>query len=96
MTPFSPDLVLILSDALRKFEEIVQTLEASDKDKEKAHRLLDLLMLFHEQNEQKLAGEMHIPNRLVSFDEPDARPIKKGKKNPDCEFGSTLQISFNR
>ncbi len=90
------DFILILSDALRKFEKIVQTFEASDKDKEKALRLLKLLILLQDQNEQKLAGERHIPNRIVSLDEPDARPIKKGKKHPKCEFGSTLQFSFNR
>jgi len=90
------DFILILSDALRKFEEIVQTLEDSDKNKEKALQLLELLISFQDQNEQKLEGEQHIPNRIVSLDEPDARPIKKGKKHPNCEFGSTLQLSFNR
>lgn len=90
------EILLIFSEALRKFEKIVQTLEGSDNNKEKAQRFLDLLMLFQDQNEQKLAGERHIQNRIVSLDEPDARPIKKGKKHPDCEFGSTLQLSFNR
>ncbi len=90
------DFILILSDALRKFEKIVQTLKNSDKDKKKALQLLKLLILFQDQNEQKLAGEKHIPNRIVSLDEPDARPIQKGKKHPKCEFGSTLQFSFNR
>ncbi|NWH06980.1 hypothetical protein, partial [Desulfobacter latus] len=90
------EALLIFSRGLRTFEKIVQSLEDSDTNKEKVLKLLDLLMLFHKQNEQKLAGEKHIPNRIVSFDEPDARPIKKGKKHPNCEFGSTLQLSFNR
>ncbi len=30
------------------------------------------------------------------MDEPEARPIKKGKKHPKCEFGTTFQASFNR
>lgn len=90
------EFILILSDALQKFKEIVQTLEGSDKDKEKAVQLLNLLILFQVQNEQKLAGERHISNRIVSLDEPDARPIQKGKKHPKCEFGSTLELSFNR
>lgn len=94
--PLFFEALLIFSSGLRTFEKIVQTLEGPDKDKEKALQLLDLLMLFQHQNEQKLAEERHIPNRIVSFDEPDARPIKKGKKYPDCEFGSTLQLSFNR
>ncbi len=94
--PLFFEALLIFSRGLRIFEKIVQTLEDSDTNKEKVLQLLDLLMLFNQQNEQKLAGEKHIPNRIVSFDEPDARPIKKGKKHPNCEFGSTLQFSFNR
>lgn len=90
------EFLLIFSRGLRIFEKIVQTLEGSDKDKEKALQLLEFLILFQQQNEQKLAGEKHIRNRIVSFDESDARPIKKGKKHPNCEFGSTLQLSFNR
>lgn len=90
------EFILILSNALQKFEKFVQTLEDSDKNKEKALQLLNLLILFQEQNEQKLAGEKHISNRIVSLDEPDARPITKGKKHPKCEFGSTLEFSFNR
>jgi hypothetical protein len=26
----------------------------------------------------------------------DARPIKKGKRYPSCEFGTTVQMTFNR
>ncbi len=33
---------------------------------------------------------------MVSLDELDARPIKKGKRHPRCEFGSTNQMTFNR
>ncbi len=90
------EFILILADALRKFEELVKTLEDSNKNREKALQLLDLLKLLQEQNEQKLAGERYISNRIVSLDEPDARPITKGKKHPKCEFGSTLELSFNR
>lgn len=48
------------------------------------------------QTQQKLAGETHIKDRIVSLDEPDARPIKKGKKYPSCEFGTTVQMTFSR
>ena len=48
------------------------------------------------QTAQKLAGEIHIKDRIVSLDELDARPIKKGKAHPDCEFGATNQMTFNR
>jgi len=52
--------------------------------------------LLHEQTQQKLAGERHIENRLVSLDDLDARPIQKGKRHPKTEFGTTLQMTFNR
>jgi len=52
--------------------------------------------LLADQTRQKLAGEKHIANRIVSLAEPDARPIKKGKKFPICEFGTTVQMTFNR
>jgi len=90
------EFMSIFADAFKIFEEIVQNFEASDKEVEKARQLLDLLSLLKKQSEQKLEGEKHIENRIVSLDEPDARPIKKGKKHPDCEFGTTLEISFNR
>ena len=42
-----------------------------------------------------MEGATHIDNRLVSLDEVDARPIKKGKAFPPCEFGTTNQMVFN-
>jgi hypothetical protein len=48
---------LILPGALRQFEKIVQPLEDSDKYKENAVELLNLLVVFQDQNEQKLAGK---------------------------------------
>ena len=90
------EFIMILSDALRKFDKIVQSLKGCEKEREKAQTLLALLTLLHDQNEQKLAGKIHIPDRIVSLHEPDARPIVKGKKFPKCEFGSTLEFSFNR
>ncbi|QTA89861.1 transposase [Desulfonema magnum] len=90
------EFALIFVSALRTFGDRVGNLTASGGEKEKALRLLALLTLLNEKNEQKIAGERHIKNRTVSLDEPEARPIKKGKKHPDCEFGTTLQMSFNR
>lgn len=49
-----------------------------------------------EQTLQKLDGQKHIANRIVSLDDVDARPIKKGKRHPICEFGTTVQMGFNR
>lgn len=85
----------ILVPALVIFREKVESL-APGRQKNKAIKLLNLLDLLEEQTLQKLAGEAQIKNRIVSLDDPDARPIKKGKIHPECEFGSTVQMVFNR
>jgi transposase, IS5 family len=58
--------------------------------------LLEVLSLLHEQTQQQLAGESHIDHRLVSLDDLEARPIKKGKRHPSTALGTTLQMTFNR
>jgi IS5 family transposase len=58
--------------------------------------LLAVLHLLQEQTQQKLAGQRHIAHRLVSLDDLDARPIKKGKSHPSTECGTTLQMTCNR
>jgi len=82
--------------ALQAFYDKVEALEVSEKKLQKAQQLADLLTLLHEQTLEKLAGETRIKNRIVSLNEVDARPIKRGKSHPTCEFGTTLQMSFNR
>lgn len=57
---------------------------------------MEVFKLLKNQTRQKLSGVLHIENRLVSLEELDARPIKKGKSFPDCEFGTTNQMCFNR
>lgn len=44
------------------------------------------------QTEQKLQGNKSIPERIVSFYDSEARPIRKGKLNKAVEFGRTLQL----
>jgi len=82
--------------AMETFRIHVEVLVTPQAEKQKAQSLLSLLTLLETQTQQKLAGERHIENRIVSLDEIDARPIKKGKSHPSCEFGTTLQMSFNR
>lgn len=64
--------------------------------KTQSHDLLEALLILDEQTQLKLEGETHIPHRLVSLDDLDARPIQKGKRHPKTEFGTMLQFSFNR
>ena len=44
------------------------------------------------QTQDKLAGKRTIPDRIVSFFDPDARAIVKGKLDKPVEFGRTLQL----
>ena len=44
------------------------------------------------QTEQKLQGKKSILERVVSFQDPEARPIRKGKLSKPVEFGRTLQL----
>jgi IS5 family transposase len=81
--------------ALKIFQKKVKSLNPG-RQKNKALKMIKLLNILKEQTSQKLAGEIHIKNRIVSLDDPDARPIKKGKSYPECEFGTTAQMSFNR
>jgi IS5 family transposase len=45
-----------------------------------------------QQTEQKLAGVSSIEERIVSFFDPEARVIRKGKLDKPNEFGRTLQV----
>jgi IS5 family transposase len=45
-----------------------------------------------EQTQQKLAGVESIPERIVSFHDPEARVIRKGKLHKPNEFGRTMQL----
>ncbi|QTA89653.1 transposase [Desulfonema magnum] len=82
--------------ALKIFQEKVGSLRTSGRRKKKAVRMLGILNLLEEQTLLKLAGERHINDRIVSLDDPDARPIKKGKSHPECEFGTKVQMTFDR
>ncbi len=44
------------------------------------------------QTEPKLTGTTSIPERIVSFYDPEARPICKGKLAKPTEFGRTMQV----
>jgi IS5 family transposase len=92
----------LFQPALAGLKERLDQLEAP-LDHPKAHalktrwrHLIEVLTLLDEQTQQKLAGQRHIDHRLVSLDDLDARPIQKGKSHPKTEFGTTLQMTFNR
>jgi len=67
-----------LQPALQTFARRLDALQAGHL-KERWQQLLAALTILDEQSQQKLAGESHLDNRLVSLDDLDARPIKRGK-----------------
>lgn len=89
---FLQEFYVVFIAALKIFVHHVEHCDDNPQDR----NLLTLLTRLDSQTQQKLSGEKHIENRIVSLDEVDARPIKKGKSYPTCEFGTTLQMSFNR
>ncbi len=82
--------------ALDTFYNYATVLAMSDKQRQRAAKLLSVLSILETQTQEKLAGQLHIANRLVSLDDLDARPIKRGKTHPSTEFGTTIQFTFNR
>ncbi len=65
---------------------------ASVKLKQKLFEQVKLAQTILSQTEQKLQGKKSIPERIVSFYDCEARPIRKGKLNKAVEFGRTLQL----
>ena len=90
------DFYLVFSGAVTIFQTYFEAVPFLVKKLEAGRQLSELLNLLDDQTIQKLRGQKSIKNRIVSLDEVDARPIKKGKSHPSCEFGTTLQVSFNR
>jgi IS5 family transposase len=64
----------------------------SRKLKQKFGDQITLAQSILSQTEQKLEGIKSIPERIVSFYDSQARPIRKGKLNKAVEFGRTLQL----
>jgi IS5 family transposase len=67
-------------------------LDCSAKLKERFCEQINLAEAILNQTEQKLQGKKSIPQRIVSFHDSEARPIRKGKLNKAVEFGRTLQL----
>ena len=86
---------LLFAPALERFASYLDDLPEGFV-KKRWHHLLEALLILDEQTQLKLEGQLHLNDRLVSLDDLDARPIQKGKRHPKTEFGTTLQITFNR
>jgi transposase, IS5 family len=66
--------------------------DQSAKLKQRFFEQIELAKTILSQTGQKLQGKKSIPERIVSFHDSEARPIRKGKLNKAVEFGRTLQL----
>jgi IS5 family transposase len=87
----------LANDTVEQSQKALQSLHgtASDQSAKLKQRLSEQIQLAQtllSQTEQKLEGQKSIPERIVSFHDSQARPIRKGKLNKAVEFGRTLQL----
>jgi IS5 family transposase len=85
----------VAEDTLRQSRAALQRLltQRPLKEVERFTEQVALAETILSQTEQKLNGQKSIPERIVSFHDPHARPICKGKLNKPTEFGRTLLLS---
>lgn len=74
----------------------------SDKSKSAAQAMktklcdaVNLTLRLVNQAKEVVSGNRNIPDRIVSFFDPEARPIKKGKLAKTTEFGYKLRVDEN-
>jgi IS5 family transposase len=77
----------------KAFEALSESVgESKGKLKQKFFEQIELAEQILKQTEHKLRGRKSIPERIVSFFDPQARAICKGKLDKPVEFGRTLQL----
>ena len=82
-----------VEESLKAFCGLSQSVsEGQAKLKEKFSRQIRLAKTILQQTEEKLRGNKSIPERIVSFYDPEARAICKGKLDKPVEFGRTLEL----
>ena len=79
-------------DQSRRVLEQVNRSAKSSREVKKLKAQLTVAEQIVEQTEQKLNGVESIPDRIVSFQDPEVRPIRKGKLGKPNEFGRTLEL----
>jgi IS5 family transposase len=87
----------LAKDTVEQSRQAFQSLRGSAVDqsaklKQRFCEQIKLAQTILSQTEQKLQGIKSIPERIVSFHDPEVRPIRKGKLNKAVEFGRTLQL----
>jgi IS5 family transposase len=79
-----------LEQSRQAFNQLSTTVPAQLK--QRFSETIELAEKLVQQTQDKLAGKGSIPERIVSFFDPEARAIVKGKLDKPVEFGRTLQL----
>jgi IS5 family transposase len=79
-----------LAQSRQAFEHL--SITASSQLKQKFSETIELTEKLVQQTQDKLTGQRTISERIVSFFDPEARAIVKGKLDKPVEFGRTLQL----
>lgn len=84
----------LAEDTVKQSRSVLQKLSNRKGSKlvEKLKKQVELGERILKQTHQKLQGVSSITERIVSFHEPEARVIRKGKLNRPNEFGRTIQL----
>jgi IS5 family transposase len=84
----------LAQDTVSQCRNVLPSLKKNHTD-ETIERLTEQIELGEkilEQTQQKIDGVESIPERIVSFHDPEARVIRKGKLSKPNEFGRTVQL----
>lgn len=82
----------LAQDTVEQSRKALEQLCGSSARERQFRDQIELAEKVLQQTEQKLQGKKSIPERIVSFHDPEARAICKGKLNKPVEFGRTLQL----
>lgn len=79
---------------VRESQKALKSLSGSvcGKLKQTFSEQIELAQKILEQTEQKIQGKKSIPERIVSFHDPEVRAICKGKLGKAVEFGRTFEL----
>ena len=84
----------LMADTLAQSRQALERVSAKAPAqlKQKLSEEIELATKLVNQTKDKLNGKASIPERIVSFFDPEARAIVKGKLDKPVEFGRTLQL----
>jgi IS5 family transposase len=97
LNAITEQVAIITEDVCEKASKVLEKTQDKGKAsiksmKEKLSEAITLTRKLVAQAKQVVSGNRIIPDRIVSFFDPEARPIKKGKLSKTAEFGYKARI----